>query len=97
MVKALKKLRLGSGADLIRVLEEVHSDHTPFLIERDGESLAVIIHPEEYGAGTGGPTEAGTSRALKAAGSWKGLDTDALLESIYRARHEGPPSAPVAL
>jgi hypothetical protein len=29
------------------------------------------------------------------AGAWKDIDADALIEYIYRARHEAPPSPPV--
>ncbi|MDP2663092.1 MAG: hypothetical protein Q8R28_20440 [Dehalococcoidia bacterium] len=97
MAKAVKRVRLESGTDLVRLLEAVHSEGTPCLIERAGESLAVVIHPDEYGAGAAMPNEEGIARALKAAGAWEDMDTDALLESTYRARHAGPASRPVSL
>lgn len=88
--------RIGNGLSPC-LLEAVHSEGTPYLIERAGESLAVVIHPDEYGVGAAMPTEEGIARALRAAGAWEDLDTDALLDSTYRARHEGPTSRPVSL
>lgn len=77
MAKAAKRVRLESGTDLARLLEAVHSEGTPYLIERAGVSLAVVSHPDEYGVGDAMPTEEGIARALRAAGAWEELDLDA--------------------
>lgn len=88
MVKALRRVRLDSKTDLMHVLEAVHADGTPCLIEREGERLAVVIHPEDYDPVLMIPSAEGKARALSAAGAWKDLDADELLERVYRARHE---------
>lgn len=67
MAKAVKRVRLESGTDLVRLLEAVHSEGTPHRIERAGVSLAVVIHPDEYGVGDAMPSEEGIARALRAA------------------------------
>lgn len=97
MEKELKRIRLEPDTNLLQILEDVHADKAPRLIERDGEALAVVIDPEDYGSLLLAPTNLGKARALKAAGAWKDLNTDALIERIYSARHEAPPSPPVSL
>ena len=84
--------------DLLRLVEEVKTTRTPRLLQKDRETLAVIMpvetsikrakarkyHPTAY-------------EAIKATvGSWKDIDTDALIADLYRARQEGsrPPSRP---
>ncbi len=36
------------------------------------------------------PTREGIDRAIRAAGGWSDMDTDALIDQVYRARHESP-------
>lgn len=95
MARELKRVLLRPDTNLLRILEDVHADKEPRLIERDGEALAVVVSPEEYAAVATTPTDEGIARALKAAGAWKDLDTDAMVERIYRARREAAPSAAI--
>lgn len=96
MVKEPRRIAIGPETDLLRVLEEVHTDKEPRVVEKEGEAIAVIISMEDF-AGALGSSEEGTARALEAAGAWKDLDTDSMVEAIYRARHESPPIKPVRL
>jgi hypothetical protein len=50
----IKRIRLDADVDLRRVVENVHRDKEPRLIERDGEVLAMVIDPRDFREG---PTE----------------------------------------
>jgi PHD/YefM family antitoxin component YafN of YafNO toxin-antitoxin module len=98
MVKELRRVRVTSKLDLVRLLEEVHQDGIPRLVERNGEPLAVVISPADYSA----TAEVATSRRrkealLSLAGVWSDLDAEQMIEALYRARHEAPPSTPIKL
>ena len=96
MAKEPRRIAIGPETDLLRVLEEVHADKEPRVVEKEGEAIAAIISMEDFATALG-PSEEGMARALEAAGAWKELDTDSMVEAIYRARHESPPSTPVRL
>lgn len=93
-----KRIRLADNTDLLGLVERVRSNKEPYVLERDGEVVAAIVSPEDLEKILlPEPSRAGIARALKAAGAWKDIDTDALVEKIYRARHESPPSSPVSI
>lgn len=96
MAREPRRIAVGPETDLLRVLEEVHADKEPRVVEKDGEAIAAIISMEDFAAALA-PSEEGMTRALAAAGAWKDLDTDSMVEAIYRARHESRPSKPVRL
>ena len=96
MPEELKRVRLESDTDLRELLDDVYSDRAPRLIERDGEPLAVIVSPADYaGLSTPPKSRQMKQKLLSLAGVWKDLDADQMIEDLYRARHEAPPSAPV--
>ncbi len=96
-MKEPKRVMLTPDTDLLDIVEEVHTDGTPRLIEREGEALAVVISPDDYQGVLAGPTAEGIAQALAAAGAWKDLDTDSLLERLDHIRHDSPPSPQVSL
>ncbi|MDP2949905.1 MAG: hypothetical protein Q8P22_10255 [Chloroflexota bacterium] len=96
MAKEPRRLAVGPETDLLRVLEEVHADNELRVIDKEGEAIAATISMENFAAAVG-PSEEGMARALEATGAWEDLDTDSLVEAIYRARHESPPSKPARL
>src|SRR3990172_6619226 len=98
MAKELKRVRLGPDTNLLRIIEDVHTDKAPRLIERQGEALAVVIDPEDYGEVKLTPkSRRHKSELLSLAGAWSDLDADRMIEELYKARHEAPPSAPIVL
>lgn len=98
MAKELKHVTITPETDLMKLVEEVHVEKVPLLIERDGEALAVIVSAEEYSSLAGVPkSKVNKEKILALAGAWKDLDADAMIEYIYKARHEAPPSPPVSL
>ena len=97
-MKEIKRVRLKPDTDLLRLLEEVHTDRIPRLLEREGEALAVVMHPDEYVRVLPAPKSKLLKKDLLAlAGAWSDLDAERLIDYIYKARHEAPPSHPVSL
>lgn len=82
--KELKRVQLDPTTNLLRILEDVHTDKTPTLIERNGEALAVIVDPEEYRIATAGPkSKRLRNELLSLAGIWSDLDADQMIEELY--------------
>lgn len=98
MTKEPKRISLDRSTDLLGLVEDVKADKEPRLLERNGEDLVVIVSPEDYESMAGKARSKANKAALLAlAGVWKDIDTEALIERIYRSRHESPPSAPVEI
>ena len=95
MNKELKRVRIARGTELTSLAEAVNLDKEPRLLERDGEVLAALVSLEDLDRlMLAGPAAEGISRALSVAGAWSDM-SDEVIESIYRARHESPPSLPI--
>jgi hypothetical protein len=93
MARDLKRVRLEPDTN---ILEDVHADKVPRLIERGGEALAVVVAPEEDALGAGPPKSRQLrEKLLSHAGAWRDLDAEHMIEELYRARRESPSSAPV--
>ena len=48
MSREPKRIPLEPSTDLLHILEDVHADKVPRLIEREGEPLAVVVSPEDF-------------------------------------------------
>jgi hypothetical protein len=91
-----RRVPLEPDTDLRKIVEDVHADRIPRLIERDGEALAVISPPEPLERGRDLLKSRRNRDAIMAlAGAWSDIDSDKMIEDIYRWRHESPPSPPV--
>jgi hypothetical protein len=98
MAKEPKRVKVESDSDIIAVLEELNADKEPRVLEMAGEDVAVVLSPDDYVSLVGEPkSKRNKERLLALAGAWKDLDTDALVDNIYRWRHESPPSPAVEL
>lgn len=97
-MKAPRRVALKPGSDLFAIAEDVQTDREPRVLEKAGAGVAAIVSIGDFDRMLvpNGSRE-GTQKALSAAGAWRDLDTDDLIERIYRARHGGPPSQPVEL
>jgi hypothetical protein len=96
VLKEPKRVELTSEATALAILEAVDADHIPRLVERDGRPIAVVLAPEDYEDTVPIPKSRRFKAELMAlAGAWKDIDADAMIEYIYRGRHESPPSPPV--
>jgi hypothetical protein len=85
---------VGELPDVLRLAEAVRESEKPLLLQRSGEAVAVVIPvalAEDFGLR--GPITAEDIQAFRAAaGAWKDVDTDKLLEDIYESR--GRPARP---
>jgi hypothetical protein len=85
-------------ANLSEMAEAVSADKEPRILERDGKEIAALISIEDLNRLLSrGPTPEDIQRALDAAGAWRDMDTDELVERVYRWRHDSPPSPPPVL
>ena len=93
-----RRIKLESNTDLAALVEDVRVDRAPRVLERNGEDIAVILRPDDYADLTGEPkSKRNKEKLLALAGAWSDEDGKALIEDIYRRRHESPPSPPVTL
>ncbi|MCC7366673.1 MAG: hypothetical protein IT303_20110 [Dehalococcoidia bacterium] len=82
-----------SGDTKLRTLaEEVQATQEPCTLRRDGEEIARIVpvkprRKRRYRV----PSEADMAAFRAAAGAWKDMDTDKLVEDIYASRDAGLP------
>ena len=98
MPRELIRLKVRKGSDLASAAEAVNADGEPRVLERDGEAVAALVSIEDLNRLLlEGPPPEGIARALAAAGTWEDVNGDELIERIYKARHESPPSQPVSL
>jgi hypothetical protein len=98
MARDLIRLRVRKGSDLASAAEAVSADKAPRVLEQDGQAVAALVSIEDLNRLLlEGPPPAGIARALAAAGAWSDVNGDQLIERIYKARHESPPSQPVHL
>ena len=97
MAKDMNYIDISGVPDLLRIAEEVRTTRKPHMLRRDSEDMAVLIPvtPTRQKAKRT-KTRADYDAFRAAAGGWKDIDTDALIEHIYRARKEGsrPPTRP---
>jgi hypothetical protein len=85
MNEPTKKITVPEGSDLAKLLTDAAA--RPILLEKDGE-LYRLERMEAEGKAPS-PEEVTRSRdgILKAAGSWKGMDTEAFKAYIAERRH----------
>jgi len=73
--------------ELLELAEEVRRTHTPRVLRRDREELAVVVPlPAHSKRGARAKTDADYEAFRRAAGGWKDVDTDKLIEDIYESR-----------
>ncbi len=90
MAEHLKSIDISDVPELLRLAEEVRRAGEPRVLRRNGEDLAMVV-PISSGRKPRfrKPTTADLAAFRSAAGGWADLDTDTLIETIYRARQEG--------
>lgn len=97
-MKVPRRVALKPGSELFAIAEDVQIDREPRVLEKAGVGVAAIVSIDDFDRMlVPNASSEGMEKALSAAGAWRDFDTDDLIERIYRARHEGPPSQPVEL
>lgn len=95
MLRHPRKISIEKDQDLHRAMDGVIADRAPRLLVRDGETVAVILSPEDYAAiGDRRDTDVWLDydpqrarAALRAGvGALAGVDSGELLRDIHQAR-----------
>ena len=97
MVRQARRVPIESKVDLLRVIEDVHKDREPRIVERHGKPLAAVIDIDDLSRVLAPePTPADVEAGLAMAGSWGDVDALALKRSIREGRSAGtrPASRP---
>jgi PHD/YefM family antitoxin component YafN of YafNO toxin-antitoxin module len=94
---AVERVNLNSDTDLQSLVERVHEDGRPCIIERDGEPVAVVISPDAFEGSPDAASLTQREKRLAFAGIWSDLDADGLIVDVYRRRHASPANPPSAL
>ena len=86
MPEAYKPIDISNDPELLKLAEEVHSSHTPRILRRNDEDLALLV-PVKPKRKRKGKTEKDLEAFRASAGGWKDLvDTDKLIADIYESR-----------
>ncbi|HEX6506494.1 MAG TPA: hypothetical protein VF221_02575 [Chloroflexota bacterium] len=90
MAEQPKSIDISDVPEILRIAEEVRLAGEPRVLQRNGEDLAMVV-PLSSGKRLRfkKPIAADLEAFRSAAGGWADLDTDTLIETIYRARQEG--------
>ncbi len=103
MLKEPRKIRLETDQDIVRVVQAVIADGAPRMLERDGETVAVLLSPDDYAAlshDTGADIWAGydpqrAREALREGTSvLAGVDREELLRDVRGARGQASGGRP---
>lgn len=90
MAEQPKSIDVSDVPDMLRLAEEVRRAGEPRILRRNGEDLAMVVPLPRAKKPRLKKTSAEDLAAFRqAAGSWADIDTDKLIEDIYRARREG--------
>lgn len=90
MAEQPKSIDISDVPEILRLAEEVRRAGEPRVLRRDGEDLAMVVPmPRPRKTPLKKPTAEDYAAFRGAAGSWADIDTDTLIEDIYRARGEG--------
>jgi len=89
------RIDITNTPELARLAEEVRASRRPLYLQKDGETLAVVMPVGRRRTGRRRPATPADERAFRAAaGSWKGLvDPEALKAQLKAARGSDRPPA----
>ena len=93
MASELAPIDISSMPDLARLADEVRSTNKPSLLRRNNEDVALLVPatPTTRRRRAKAANPADDAAFLASAGSWKDVDTDALLTDIYESRRSSRP------
>ena len=88
MAKELASIDISNIPELLRLVEEVRKSEKPRVLRRDSEDLAILMPTKlpSKRKPKRGRTKEDYEAFRAAAGSWKDVDTDKLIEDIYESR-----------
>ena len=93
MDKAPKRIKAAPNSELVQTIKEAISDGVSVVVDTGEESYPLYPDP---GKATGEPkSKRMKARLMSLAGVWSDLDADEMIDKLYKARHEAPPSDPL--
>ena len=84
MITEPKRIKVNPNSEIARILDEAKEN--PVILESNGETYRLY---HEKGNDLGFDPEEMKHAIANAAGSWADLDTDVMIENLYRAREQG--------
>ena len=92
MSQPLKRIDISNVPELLSIAEEVQTSGEPQILTRNTEEIAVLmpITSRPRRRTKRAKTKADYEAFHSAAGGWKDVDTDTLIENIYADRHKSP-------
>ena len=109
MSDQLKRISIDKHPDIAAWVRQLLADQQPRILEESGKPIAGLVTlevmlkllvPEDRSQVRLSDivtSAASTQSALAAAGAWSDVDSDALIQSIYEARHASPSRPPLEL
>jgi hypothetical protein len=97
MAEPAEPIDMSDSSELLELAKEVRRSRTPRLLRHGGEALAMVVPLADLGElQLKKPSAADVAAFRAAAGSWSDIDTDVLIQNLYRGRREGtrPDSRP---
>lgn len=82
----IKRVNISNTPDLLRLAEEVRKENRVVVLTSNGEEVARLSPPVRRSSRRGSRRENDLEAFRSAAGSWKDVDTDRLIEDIYESR-----------
>ena len=92
MREAPRRVRVSPRSEIALVIKQASSEGEPVLVDTGEAVYRVDVHSSE--APSAPKSRRLKGRLLSLAGVWRDLDADAMIEALYKARHEAPPSPP---
>lgn len=87
MTKEIKTVNIADFPELLRLVEEVRESNEARVLRRDGEDLAILLPAARKRRRPGRAKSPADLEAFRsAAGSWRDVDTDKLVEDSYESR-----------
>lgn len=88
VARALRAIDISNMPELLRLVEEVRETEEPRVLRRDSEDVAILMptKPSSKRKSKAAKTKADYEAFRAAAGGWKDVDTEKLIEDIYADR-----------
>jgi hypothetical protein len=93
MEKAPKRIKTTPDSELVHRIREAISDGVPLVVDVEGESYP--LYPDPGKVTVGSKSKRMKERLLSLAGVWSDINADEMIDRLYKARHEAPPSKPL--
>lgn len=95
-MKNYEPIDISEMPEVTKLIEELRESDTPRILRRGREDVAILTPVSERRNKDWKPTDEQIAATRSAAGSWKDMDIDKLIEQIYRDR-ENSDRPPVEL